>query len=261
MKRSTLPDNAYLYLTSESDARGRVGFLPVGSLEGHGGSLPLGTDLLIAQAFAAAFAGRVEGVVFPAIPYGYCPNTAHFAGTISPRAETLFPYLMDICRQVRRLCERLIVINIHRGNDAPIALAVDALWQSAGISLYYLNPYTFLGDAADAELFPDRDNSYKEAALLLAALRLLGDCRADAYRAQSDERADKPSDLSFLRRHGKLGFSYPSEAAHIAAKRGRRYRRRIEIFRRRERESGQFAGPLERGGFNNFSNLKASDKS
>ena len=178
----------------------------------------LGTDLLIAQAFAAAFARRVEGVVFPAIPYGYCPNTANFAGTISPRAETFLPYLMDVCRQVQRRCERLILINIHRGNDAPIALAIDELWQSESMALYYLNPYTFLGEAADAELFPGRDNSYKEAALLLAALRLLEDPHAGAYGGECDEDAARPAELSFLRRYGKLGFSYPSEAAHIAAR-------------------------------------------
>ena len=160
----------------------------------------------------------MEGVVFPPIAYGYCPNTARFAGTISPPIETLLPYLMDVCRQVQRLCERLIAINIHRGNDSPIALAVDELWQSEAVSLYYLNPYTFLGEAADAELFPGRDNSYKEAALLLAALRLLGDRRADAYIAESDQDANRPPDLSLLRRHGKLGFSYPSEATHIAAR-------------------------------------------
>ena len=43
------------------------------------------------------------------------------------------------------------------------------------LDIHNLNPYTFLGEAADAELFPGRDNRCKEAALLFAALRLLED--------------------------------------------------------------------------------------
>jgi creatinine amidohydrolase/Fe(II)-dependent formamide hydrolase-like protein len=218
MRPLTLPDNNFLYLTSEDDVRNRVGFLPVGSLECHGGSLPLGTDLLIARAFATAFARQVEGVIFPEISYGYCPNTAALPGTVSPRADAFLPYLIEIYRQVHRLCERLIVVNIHRGNEAPIALVVDELFQSEGISIYYLNPYTFLGAAVDADMFPGRDNSYKEASLLLAALRLLGDLHADDYVARSDQNSDKPPEMTLLRKHGQLGFSYPSAEAHIAAR-------------------------------------------
>jgi creatinine amidohydrolase/Fe(II)-dependent formamide hydrolase-like protein len=232
MKPSTLPDNSYLYLTSEDDVRQRAGFLPIGSLECHGGSLPLGTDLLIARAFAVAFAHRAEGIVFPEIPYGYCPNTAALPGTVSPRADVFLPYLIEICRQVHRLCERLIVVNIHRGNEAPIALAVDELFQSEGIPIYYLNPYTFLGAAADADLFPGRDNSYKEASLLLAALHLLGDHHADGYVARNDQNSDKPPEMAFLRKHGRLGFSYPNAEAHIAARKDVDIQAGLQFFER-----------------------------
>ncbi len=218
MKHSKLPENEFLFLTADDDTRGRVGFLPCGSLESHGGSLPLGTDLLITRAFARAFAQAVDGIVFPELAYGYCPNTALLAGTLSPRAEVLLPYLLEVCRQTRRMCERLILVNIHRGNDALLALAVDELFQADGTALYYVDPYTFLGKALDAELFPDLDNSEKEAALLHAALRMLGDPHADVYAAEGDEQGSKPPELSLLRQHGKLGFAYPSAAAHIAAR-------------------------------------------
>lgn len=218
MTRSRSPEQAYLYLTAEDDTRQRIGFLPVGSLESHGGVLPFGTDLLITRAFAQTFALAVEGIVFPELAYGYCPNTACLPGTLSPRAEVLLPFLLEVCRQSIRVCERLILVNIHRGNDALLALAVDELFQVDGAALYYIDPYTFLGEAVDAELFPARDNSAKEAALLYAALRLLGDPHADIYAAAQDESAEKPPELAYLRRHGKLGFAYPTPAAHIAAR-------------------------------------------
>lgn len=216
MKHSKLPENEFLYLTAEHDTRGRVGFLPIGSLENHGGTLPLGTDLLITRACAHAFARAVDGIVFPELAYGYCPNTALLAGTLSPRAEVLLPYLMEVCRQTHRMCERLILVNIHRGNDALISLAVDELFGADGTALFYVDPYTLLGKALDDELFPGRDNSYKEAALLHAALRLLGD--PAGYAADGEEQGNKPPELSLLRQNGKLGFAYPSAAAHIAAR-------------------------------------------
>jgi creatinine amidohydrolase/Fe(II)-dependent formamide hydrolase-like protein len=218
MKRSKLPENEYLYLTAAEEPKRRVGFLPIGSMECHGGSLPIGTDLLIARAFAHVFARAVGGIVFPDLAYGYCPNTAKLPGTLSPRSAAFLPYLIEVCRQARRVCERLVLVNIHRGNDAPAALAVDELFQSDGAALYYVDPYTFLGEAASAAVFPGRDNSYKEAALLLAALQVLKDPHADAYAARTDEPSGGSPELKEIRRHGKLGFAYPSAAAHIAAR-------------------------------------------
>ena len=47
-------------------ANGAPAILPIGALEWHGPHLPLGLDLLVAEAFAALLAGRIGGVLLPA---------------------------------------------------------------------------------------------------------------------------------------------------------------------------------------------------
>ena len=64
-----------------------VAVLPLGALEAHGPHLPLGTDLVIAEAMARAGAERLSrrdcGVVLlPAMPFAPAPFAAAFAGTI-----------------------------------------------------------------------------------------------------------------------------------------------------------------------------------
>lgn len=216
-KRSKSRESEYLYLTSAEGIRERVAFLPIGSLEAHGGSLPLGTDSIIIQAFTLAFAQKTGGVALPVLAYGFCPNTACFDGTVSPSPATLMEYLKATCLSLcKNVSEKLIILNIHKGNDALIRLVVDDTFQSHGLCIYYVNPYTFLGSDADDEVFRGKDNSYKEASLLLASLDFLGDERASQYISSEDESATKLPQLQLLRQHGTLGFSYPNEQSHIA---------------------------------------------
>jgi creatinine amidohydrolase len=49
-------------------ARGKaVAILPVGAVEAHGPHLPLGTDVIIAQAMARSGAARIEAQGMPAV--------------------------------------------------------------------------------------------------------------------------------------------------------------------------------------------------
>src|SRR6267143_5030021 len=62
--------------------------LPVGAVEAHGPHLPLGSDILIAQAMARAGAARIEAqglgaLILPALSYTSARFGAAFAGTIS----------------------------------------------------------------------------------------------------------------------------------------------------------------------------------
>jgi creatinine amidohydrolase len=65
-----------------------VAILPVGAVEAHGPHLPLGTDVLIAEAMARAggerlSAGGLEVLLLPALPYSAAPFAAGFPGTLS----------------------------------------------------------------------------------------------------------------------------------------------------------------------------------
>lgn len=77
-------------------ARSTVGVLPTGAIEAHGPHLPLGTDIVIAEAMARAGAERLAGrglevLLLPPLPMAPAPFAAAFAGTIHtpPEATTL----------------------------------------------------------------------------------------------------------------------------------------------------------------------------
>jgi creatinine amidohydrolase len=81
--------------------------LPVGAIEAHGPHLPLETDVIIAQAMAAAGASRLESrglrvTVLPPLAYTSAGFAAGFAGTVSLRPETVTATVTDIARSLAR---------------------------------------------------------------------------------------------------------------------------------------------------------------
>ena len=73
-----------------------VAVLPLGAIEAHGPHLPLGTDVIIAEAMARAGAQRLSDrgmdvVVLPAMSFAPAPFAAAFPGTVdtAPSATTL----------------------------------------------------------------------------------------------------------------------------------------------------------------------------
>ncbi|HLQ66058.1 MAG TPA: creatininase family protein [Candidatus Limnocylindrales bacterium] len=84
-----------------------VALLPVGAIEAHGPHLPLGTDVLIADAMAEAAATKLEAagltpVLLPALPYAAAPFGASFPGTISVDPEAVKRLVLDLARALSR---------------------------------------------------------------------------------------------------------------------------------------------------------------
>ena len=88
------------------------------------------------------------------------------------------------------------------------------------LPVYYINPYTFLKNELDPELFDGKDNSYKEAALLAASLQILnlGEIKLSSTNLGEDLIVSRPDELNLLRKYGDVGFTYYEEAQHIAAR-------------------------------------------
>ena len=84
-----------------------VAILPTGATEAHGPHLPLGTDVVIADAMAEAGAERLSGrglrpLILPALEYTTADFAAGFPGTISVRAETVAALIIDIATSLHR---------------------------------------------------------------------------------------------------------------------------------------------------------------
>ena len=96
---------------------------PLGAIEQHGPHLPLHTDLLVADAVAAAAVERVgdevDAWLLPALAYTKSNEHAWAPGTVWLSATTLLAVLDDIGRCVAMTpAERLVFLNGHGGNSA-----------------------------------------------------------------------------------------------------------------------------------------------
>ncbi|MFB0561039.1 MAG: creatininase family protein [Candidatus Lokiarchaeia archaeon] len=94
--------------------------LPIGSIEQHGPHLPVGTDSLIAQRLSEALAAELKTDLFPVLKYGVSFEHADFPGTISIRPETLLKTVKEICQNLHKRYQRVIIINTHGGNTATL---------------------------------------------------------------------------------------------------------------------------------------------
>lgn len=80
-----------------------VAVLPTGAIEAHGPHLPLGTDIVIAEAMARAGAERLaarglEVLLLPALPVAPAPYAAAFAGSIHTPAEATTMMVAGVAR-------------------------------------------------------------------------------------------------------------------------------------------------------------------
>ncbi|MFC7177177.1 creatininase family protein [Halosegnis marinus] len=112
---------------SVAEADPEVAVLPVGSTEQHGPHLPLGTDHLVAEAFADAL-DRADSVVLPTLPVGVSDHHRQFHGTLSLSPET---FERAVRETVASLAEhgtrKVVLLNGHGGNDDALRRAARTL--------------------------------------------------------------------------------------------------------------------------------------
>jgi creatinine amidohydrolase len=83
-----------------------VAVLPTGAIEAHGPHLPLGTDIVIAEAMARAGAERLAGrglhvLVLPSLPVAPSPFASEFPGTLHTPADATTLIVVAIVRSLR----------------------------------------------------------------------------------------------------------------------------------------------------------------
>ena len=100
--------------------RGRtIAVLPVGAVEAHGPHLPLGTDIVIAEAMAREGAARlaargIAAVMLPSLPFTAAPFASRFPGTISVSPDSVTALVLDLARELTRQgYAALAIANAH----------------------------------------------------------------------------------------------------------------------------------------------------
>ena len=108
-----------------------VVIVPTGSVEQHGPHCPMDVDIVGPFYMAVRTAQRVEDfpvIVAPPIWSGFTHYNKGFPGTISLRIETFLNLVGDVCRSIYdNGFKRIVVVNGHGGNDAPIRVVRDTI--------------------------------------------------------------------------------------------------------------------------------------
>jgi creatinine amidohydrolase len=104
--------------------------VPFGSIEQHGGHLPLGTDALLADLIGREVAHRLGAVLAPTVRVGYAEQHAHVVGTLTLGAGTLTETAVEIGEALGKHGFRVIaLVSTHGGNATPLVTAVERLNQ------------------------------------------------------------------------------------------------------------------------------------
>lgn len=134
------------------EALGRgTAVLVTGSIEQHGGHLPLGTDAWAALTIALRVGERLEAPVVPISPVGVASYHLPWPGSLSISPDTLATLIVEVCDGLARAgVERVIVVNWHEGNSTAIRLGADRAQQKLPLRVIVAESHVVTNT-----LFPD----------------------------------------------------------------------------------------------------------
>jgi creatinine amidohydrolase len=184
---------------------GSVLIVPVGSIEQHGGHLPVGTDSILVDAVAELGTQRVRDSVpilkTPPVWTGLSPHHMTFGGTITLEFDTCLTVLEQVADSaLDNDFDALLLLNGHGGNKSLISAAVTTIGEDhedievLGLTYFELAS-AFIDDIRDSELGGMAHGGEFETALMLHLRPELVD--TDRYDAEMlDEYYDRgPKDL------------------------------------------------------------------
>ena len=196
---------------------GTTALLPVGCVEMHGPHMPIGTDSIVAKAFALRIAEAANGIVLPGVHYSWAGSTDGFAGTLAIEPELVYKTVESIALKAWKMgLRRLLLLSIHHGNHYPLYMLVRRIYEMHLLPVVYVNPMEPLDEESSA-LFAGEYRTAMEASLVLAALHVLG--QPDLYRESEMRYDDRPPPrFESLRRISEVGAvgSFMQDPRHHA---------------------------------------------
>lgn len=147
--------------------------LPIGATEQHGPHLPISTDSNIAEALCREASRRTGVPVLPTLWVGSSQaHTAAWPGTFSLPPRLLVDVVGELGRWVRASgFTKLLVVNAHVGNTAPLRVAIDELRARGELRVGLLHWYELTPEIA-AEVTADAIDWHAHAAETALMLHL-----------------------------------------------------------------------------------------
>jgi creatinine amidohydrolase len=212
----------WVSLTTEEFAADRIAVLPVAAVEQHGPHLPVGVDTCIAEAYLArvrALLPRDSRAVFlPVQAVGASDEHKAFRGTLTLSPETTLAAFIEIGESVSRAgIAKLVIVNSHGGNIAPIDLAARQLRVRANMLAVHCSWGRF---GYPDGLFSDDERTHGihggdiETSIMLAAYpdlvrrEKIADFRPATYAMERD--------YSYLRADDPVGFGWMTQDLHAS---------------------------------------------
>jgi len=105
--------------------RNTAAIIVIGACENHGDHMPFGADFIFPTELLKRIVVKLKNVIIlPYIPYGLSSHHTDYQMTISLQSGTVVRIIQDICQSlVKNSVQRILIINGHDGNIAPIEIA------------------------------------------------------------------------------------------------------------------------------------------
>ena len=133
-------------------AAGATVVMPFAAIEQHGPHNPVAVDTHLATAVCQKATDNLEGVLLtPTMWAGQSPHHMEFPGTLTLSLETYTAVIQDLVSSVARHgYKKVLLVNGHGGNIAPLQAAALQLKHNLGITLWMVT-YFKLGNEVAAE--------------------------------------------------------------------------------------------------------------
>lgn len=152
-----------------------VVLMPVGAIEQHGPHLPVATDLIVAEWVSEITAKKLRDKGIPAViaPSFIIANSMHhmnFPGSLSIEPRTFIQVLREQCAAIASQgFRRIVLMNGHGGNTAPINTALIEINRSLGFHVYHMS---CLADVDESQYLDTQKSMYHsgevETSIILA---------------------------------------------------------------------------------------------
>jgi creatinine amidohydrolase len=178
-------------------ARGTA-VLVTGSVEQHGGHLPLGTDAYAAMTVAERVARRIDAPLLPLSLVGVAPYHLPWPGSLTLRPETFINLLVDVCGGLAAAgVSRVIIVNWHEGNTPSIRLGADEVQRRLPVRVVVVESHVITNGLFPEEMEFTHAGAMETAAVLAHRPDLV---HLDQLRAGSDVDEGNQGHALFRRR-------------------------------------------------------------